>query len=326
MDAVVRLAGLRGVVPFSFDEAVLVESWSNDTWLTDDAVLRVCWRGERDRLDREQQLLTALTDSVPHAPVLSSGTWEDGTWIVLRRIPGERLDLVWPTLSVDQRRRAMGRMGEVLRSLHQWAPPPEIRALLSSSTSITNKSRAEIAGSMLVPWPQDLLSPLLEWSEELLRGHEDLHQALCRRSQELLPAVPSSEFQGSTVVHGDAHAANVLCDGGELVALLDYEWARLGPADLELEATCREDPQVEACMDDRGALATEVFALTWLRDSYPELFEHEHLTERLWLYQLCFELRSLCVWADEEVDERRLSRLRSIAGHPWVRFSCRHPL
>jgi aminoglycoside phosphotransferase (APT) family kinase protein len=321
VDPVARLARLRKVLPFSVDDAVLVESWSNDTWLIDDAVLRVCWRGDRDRLDRERQLLAALPSSLPHASVLSSGTWGDGTWILLRRIQGGRLDLVWPTLSLDQQRRAARRMGELLRSLHHWAPPLEILALLSSSTSITNKSPAEVAGSMLVPWPQDRLSPLLEWSEALLGGHANLHRALCRRSEELGPVAPDAEFEGSTVVHGDAHAANVLCDGGELVALLDYEWARLGPADLELEATCRDDPEIEAGIDERGVLATEVFALKWMRDSYPELFKREHLTERLWLYQLCFELRSLCVWAGEGLNDRRLSRLRSIADHPWVRFS-----
>ena len=241
--------------------------------------------------------------------------------MLLRRIPGERLDLVWPTLSIDQQRRAARQMGELLRSLHQWTPPPEIRALLSSSTSITNKSTAEIAGSMLVPWPQDRLSPLLECSEELLRGHEDLHTALCRRSAELGPVVHKGEFEGSTVVHGDAHAANVLYGGGEPVALLDYEWARLGPADLELESTCRDDPQIEAGIDERGVLATEVLALRWLRESYPELFDVEHLTERLWLYQLCYELRSLLVWTEGRINDQRLSRLRSIAAHPWVRFS-----
>jgi aminoglycoside phosphotransferase (APT) family kinase protein len=206
-------------------------------------------------------------------------------------------------------------MGEILRSLHQWAPPPKIRALLNSSTSIANKSPAEIAGSLLVPWPQDRLSPLLAWSEELLRGHADLHDALCRRSEELGPVAPEAEFEESTVIHGDAHTANVLCDGAEIVALLDFEWARLGPPDLELEAICRDDR-----IDDRGVVpAPEVFALTSLRDGYPELFEREHLTERLWLYQLCAELRSLCV-SGEGVNDRRLSRLRSIAAHPWVRF------
>lgn len=321
VDPVARLEGLRGVVPFGVDDAVLVESWSNDTWLTDVAVLRVCWRGDRDRLDRERQLLTSLPASLPHASVLSSGTWEDGTWVVLRRIPGERLDLVWPTLSFDQQCRAIRQMGVLLRALHQWSPPAEIRALLNASTAITNKTPAEVAGSLLVPWPQDRLDPLLEWSQELLRGNADLHRALSRRIEELGPAVSEREFKGSTVIHGDAHTANVLCDGGELVALLDFEWARLGPPDLELEATCRNDPQVEAGMDDPGVLASEVFALTSLRSGYPELFESECLTERLWLFQLCFELRSLCVWADEGVDDRRLSRLRSIAGHPWVRFS-----
>lgn len=321
MDPVARLAGYRDVVPFDVDNAVLVESWSNDTWMTDDAVLRVCWRGDRDRLDRERQLLTVLPASLPHASVLSFGTWEDGSWIVLRRIPGERLDLAWPTLSFDQRQRAARRVGELIRSLHRWTPPPETRSLLSASTSITNKSPAEIAGSMLVPWPQDRLSPLLPWSEVLLSGHEDLQRALCDRSEDLGPVAPEAEFDGSTVVHGDAHAANVLCDGGEIVALLDFEWARLGPADLELEAICRDDPVIEAGIEDRGVLATEVFALTCLRDSYPELLAGEHLTERLWLYQLCAEIRDLCIWADEGVNDRRLSRLWSIATHPWVRFS-----
>jgi aminoglycoside phosphotransferase (APT) family kinase protein len=321
VDAAARLEGLRGVVPINVDDAVLVESWSNDTWVTDEAVLRICWRGDRGRLDRERQVLSALPASLPHASVLSAGVWEDGTWIVLRRLPGKRLDLAWPTLPLDQRRRAVRQLGEILRSLHRWAPPPKTRALLSAGASVTNKSPAEIAGSMLVPWPLDRLSPLLEWSEGLLPGHPDLHRALRRRSRELAPVAPEAEFEGDVVVHGDAHAANVLYDRGELVALLDYEWARLGPADLELEAACRDDPQVEAGIDDRGVLATEVFGLTWLREGYPELFEREHLTERLWLYRLCFELRSLCVWADGGVSDRQLSRLRSIADHPWVRFS-----
>jgi len=321
VDAVARLASVRDVMPFHVEDAVLVESWSNDTWLTDDAVLRVCWRGDRDRLDREAQLLSALPASLPHASVLGVGAWDDGTWVLLRRIPGERLDLVWDTLAPDQQRRAARRKGELLRSLHRWTPPEEIRTRLISSTSAAHRSPEQLAGSVLVPWPRDLLSPLLEWSAELLGHHADVHRALCRRSEMLGPLVEDAEFMGSTVVHGDAHPANILCDSGEVVALLDFEWARMGPRDLELEATCREDPQIEAGIDGRGVLATEVFALAGLRDGYPELFEIENLTERLWLFQLCGELRSLCIAADEEDSERRISLLRSLAAHPWVRFT-----
>ncbi len=320
MDAAGRLLALSSLVAFDVDDAVLVESWSNDAWLTDDAVLRVCWRGDRTRLEREHRLLTALPVSVPHASVLRSGVWEDGTWIVLRRIPGERLDLVWPTLELEQRRHAVSRLGALLRALHRWRPPTELRSLLTAGVAVAGLSPGEVAGSSLVPWPAARLHPLLAWSEELLFEHKALHRAVARRIVELGPSVGEQEFDEGIVVHGDAHAANLLWNEGEIVAILDFEWARLGPPDLELEAFCRDDPEVEAGMSAGGVRAHEVFVLSQLREGYPELFEREHLTERLWLFQLSYELRSLCVWADEGVNGRVLSRLRSLAAHPWVRF------
>ncbi len=61
---------------------------------------------------------------------------------------------------------------------------------------------------------------------------------------------PGDEHGGivspGTVVRGDAHLANVLWHQGRLVALLDLEWARLGPPDLEFEAISRDDPDVHA--------------------------------------------------------------------------------
>ena len=44
-DAAAHLAIVRRAVPLELDGAVLAESWSNDTWVTDSLVLRVCWRG-----------------------------------------------------------------------------------------------------------------------------------------------------------------------------------------------------------------------------------------------------------------------------------------
>ena len=52
-DSAGRLAIVRRAVPLELDGAVLAESWSNDTWVTDSLVLRVCWRGDRARLLRE---------------------------------------------------------------------------------------------------------------------------------------------------------------------------------------------------------------------------------------------------------------------------------
>lgn len=124
-----RLAAVRPDVPVSLAGAVLVESWSNDTWVTGQSVLRVCWRGDRGRLLREQALLAALPGAVPHAEVLGAGQAGDLTWMAMRRVAGERLDLVWPRLADGQRRAALRRLGAVLAALHRWAPPPAVRAM-----------------------------------------------------------------------------------------------------------------------------------------------------------------------------------------------------
>jgi hypothetical protein len=117
-DPAARLAAVRETVPVGLDGAVLVESWSNDAWVTDSAVLRVCWRGDRGRLLREQVLLASLPASVPHAAVLGAGQAGDLTWMALRRIPGECLDLVWPQLTGGQRREVISSLGAALGALH----------------------------------------------------------------------------------------------------------------------------------------------------------------------------------------------------------------
>ena len=81
---------VRPSVPVNLDAAVLAESWSNDTWLADESVLGLCWRGDRERLVREAMLLGSLPAAVPHATVLAAGRTGD------HRPAKPALD--WPTL------------------------------------------------------------------------------------------------------------------------------------------------------------------------------------------------------------------------------------
>lgn len=64
-DPAARLEIVRPAVPGDLGGTVLGQSWSNDTWLTSGSVLRVCWRGDRERLVREGMVLESLPDSVP---------------------------------------------------------------------------------------------------------------------------------------------------------------------------------------------------------------------------------------------------------------------
>jgi hypothetical protein len=52
--------------------------------------------------------------------------------------------------------------------------------------------------------------------------------------------------------------------------------------------------------------------------SYPELFDREHLTERVWLYDICFRIRQLC--GCKALDPRSLKDLANLITHPRVLF------
>jgi Phosphotransferase enzyme family len=199
-DPAARLAIVRPNVGLNLDGAVLVESWSNDTWVTDSLVLRVCWRGDRARLLREHALLASLPASIPHADVLGSGQAGDLTWMALRRMAGERLDLVWPRLSGCQRRQAVSSLGAALRALHRWLPPTGVRQLIGGASTPARATREAIVGSAIVPLPVPQLFPLLDWIDQLL----GMDPGLARRARSLWGAKsrPKCRDLGCRARHG----------------------------------------------------------------------------------------------------------------------------
>lgn len=319
-DALSRFAIVRQQLPVEFRDAVLVESWSNDVWVNEGLALRVCWQGDRERLLREHELLVALPVSVPHASVVASGRIANLTWMLLQRLQGQRLDLVWPRLSRDARGDAVVGLGDALSNLHDWAPPLPIRTMLPPSTQTVPASRDAVVGSTIVPLPLERVALLLDCFEGTPGMSEELLRRVRMRIESLGSVVCASEFEDGPVVHGDAHFANALWFEGCLVALLDFEWARIGPSDLELEAACREDPVIEEASASGPIPASEVPMLVWLREGYPELFNRENLTERLWLYDLCYRVRQLSALAVSPLDQIQLKRLKILAARPRVRF------
>jgi aminoglycoside phosphotransferase (APT) family kinase protein len=318
--ATARLAAVRPAVPVDLSGAILVESWSNDAWITDRFVLRVCWRGDRGRLLREQALLASLPTSVPHAVALDAGQTGDLTWMALQRTPGERLDLAWPQLPVSQRREAMVSLGAALSALHRWTPPPEVRAMFGQASAAVPATPDAIGGSAIVPLPVARLSPLLDRIERLPGMDAGLARRVRSRLGQLATVLSDRELTDGPVLHADAHLANVLWHQGRLAALLDFEWARIGPPDLELEAVCRDDPEIEAQARHGSCAASDVPVLAWLRAGYHGLFEREDLTERLWLYELCYQVRQLSAAEVTAADACSLERLAILADRPRVGF------
>jgi hypothetical protein len=71
------------------------------------------------------------------------------------------------------------------------------------------------------------------------------------------------------------------------VALLDFEWVRLGPPDLDFEPLIRTNTHGAPLTPDLRAV------LGWLAETHPTAFTPPDLLHRLWLYQLAFALRRI---------------------------------
>lgn len=121
------------------------------------------------------------------------------------------------------------------------------------------------------------------------------------------------------IVHGDAVFANVLVHEGRTTAVLDFEWARKGPRDLELFSLIRVLADARAL---HGPAIPPV--MRWMREDYPQLFKAPDLDRRLWLYTLAYTVRGIVYWPPDRpetelFDVHQLHRLRRLtkAGLDW---------
>ena len=138
---------------------------------------------------------------------------DDCSYIVEKRLPGQDMSLVFPTLDATQRQHALRSFLEVLPHLHRvMLPERPFGELLGWRQSIT-----------AVSWPQFLqqrtetnLRESLPFLREDMPNIDQLVADFLRRL-ETLTAVPKR------LVHGDYCFANVMCDErGKITAVFDF--------------------------------------------------------------------------------------------------------
>jgi len=88
-------------------------------------------------------------------------------------------------------------------------------------------------------------------------------------------------------------------------ALIDFEFSRTGPRDLELISVIRA---LDA--ESRAGLRRAPL-LTWLAEDYPELFAVPDLDRRLWQYALAYTIRQIIFWPPDRAEADGLE-----ATHP----------
>jgi hygromycin-B 7''-O-kinase len=310
-----RWAGLDAEQPLEPATSV-----TNQVWLTPGHVIRVS-SGLTARLAREAAVAELLPAEVPYPRVVAHGTGSGDDWLICARSVGAPLAHVWPDLERPARRAAVADLAAALRTLHQV----RVRAPLPPLERVPH---------LLEP-SYTPLAPLREGLERAARlPHVDrgLLLDLAHMLEGWAPGLPMLE--DSTLIHGDLTFENLMHDGDRLSALLDLEWARPAPIDLDLDVllrTCAYPELHVAPAHAHRAQAQDYREVpAWLAEDHPDLFAQDRLLDRLRIYDLAFTLRELleappaqpAAALDPRHSLRRLQRLASGRAHvddPWVR-------
>jgi aminoglycoside phosphotransferase (APT) family kinase protein len=311
-----RLDQLREVLPVRLpSRPEFIGGNSNDAWLLGDLVLRVCWRADRGRLIREARLVDALPAAVPHAPVVASGRTDQLSWMISARMPGRSIESLAATATEWQLRGLFSEVAGILAALHDWTPPPDIAALVAARPELDPGDPMTVWAADLVPLPAPRALALVDLAKRLEYVDPVLIDAAADRIRSLARVDPLAGSR--SIVHSDATIGNFLVHRGRISAVLDFEWARVGPPDLELVSLVRmsqADPST-------GRLLPY---LSWLAHDYPAMFDVADLDERLWLCELGYILRGVIWWPPDQPESRldpshHVHTLRRLVAAPMPR-------
>ncbi len=197
--------------------AVRGRGWTNATWLGTAVVARVSRVPGADDLLREARLVEQLPTEIGHPRVLATGVEDGHAWVLTRRVDAVSLDAVWPTLDDAERARAVEQLWERAGWLHRTdtaAVAPHVRR----RSPFFAQTPDEAARSV------EVLTAAGALTRDDAAG---LGQVLDR----YWLALPTAR---AVLVHGDLCPLNALWRDGEVVGLLDLEFALLAPAAVDL--------------------------------------------------------------------------------------------
>jgi len=312
-------AGLLGATPPNGQRLAghpeRVTNAINEVWHCGDYMVRVNPHTGATRLQREGALLGRLPAAV-RAPVpVASGSAGWGEWLVTVRIPGQELSRRWWSLRPDARRRSIVELATILETIHQV--PAGAGDGVGAGGAVSSWDGAGAWGAA-GPWgaapgaqAASLRSPGIDddcpHALPVARLLHLIGQAsalpgvdagvLAAAAERLVATAPSLDEHPARLVHGDLHLENVLATAdGEITGVLDFEWARPGPADLDLDVLLHSLAEPGLHLESgSGRLQRHDFdeVVSWLRATYPVLFAHPRLEDRLWVYRLSYEVKAL---------------------------------
>ncbi len=274
-------AGLDSTVPLEAASSV-----TNEVWLTDTHVIRVN-RRPNQRLRREAILGPSLPAEIGYPMVVTYGGQMGADFLVVKRVSGSPLAHCWPTMTRDQRRRAVSQVASKLKRLHQTPGPLDLPTI--DAPQMLRADTLSPVMSLLVALDQARSLPHVDHG--LI---SDVEQIVYETSSSIEP------FDSDYLVHGDLTFENVLWDGRDVTALLDFEWARTSPPDVDLDVflrmCCLPHLHVGDAWVERTLQEDYADVPWWLQEDYPELFAVPRQYDRLRLYSVAYDIRDLTMF------------------------------
>ncbi len=261
------------------------DSVTNEVWFGEEYVIRVNRRLD-PRLRREAYLAPYLPPEVGYPEVVAYGGKPGADWLIVRQVPGQVLSRAWPTMSKIERREAVHQLAMRLMALHKTAPPPNLPDISDSTPQL------------LSPDTFTPVMPLLVAIDKA-RTFPNLDKELFDEAEELVIALAGSitPFEATGLVHGDLTFENIMWDGKQISAVLDFEWSRPAPCDLDLDVLLRfcALPHLHVAPDyEHLARPVDYQDVPWwLAKDYPALFAFSDQYSRMRLFAMAYDLRDL---------------------------------
>jgi aminoglycoside phosphotransferase (APT) family kinase protein len=215
------------------------------------------------------------------------------------------LSACWPDMSEFERESAVRQLAGMLRELHSVPVPAELPPV-DDPPQLLDPVQFKLTGKLLAQL--DALERDAEQTGVDTRLIADARHLVLETEAALDP------FPTTTLIHGDLHFQNVLWDGFSVTAILDLEWARGAPPDLDLDVFLRfcAHPHWFVAPEYAERTRVEDYAAVpyWLAANYPELFAHEYELERTELYSIAYDVHDLAA----EVDACKKRNERAIEG------------
>lgn len=297
-------AAILGQFGIPFSSVQRAGGWTNAVWLAEKRVLRLSTGPGNENLAREARLAALLGPAVGYPAILARGATAGLTWSLAERLPGTSLGAAWAGLRWEEKGTALAGLWKRAEAVHS-VPPAEAAAIARRQAWFNNTDPAEAKAGLARLTEAQILAAeqrcsLQDALDRFWRAAADAPRVLC---------------------HGDLTLDNAMWHAGQVVGLLDFEFAVMAPVQLDLNhlVKCAWGPQDAArpCAGEDGIGAERLRAA--VRELARPLLVERSERELLLGQAILLELHLLELWLAHPEGEgpleqwEPLRRLQSLA-------------